>query len=152
MTAFTPNFLSDAEMAILAQPGVLFKLKGMAIQGKLSAQDFAHLKRELEQFRRAEDGDRARPDLYSPELSEPTTANQHGYPTPYIARETHRPDRAADPEVMGYLRDVNQRLEDEQITDMLQTNMGTDADRPLPPVTLRDQIEAAVHAHGAAAE
>jgi hypothetical protein len=147
MTKFTPNYLSDPEMAVLDRPGVLFRLKALAMQGKLSAEDFAHLKRDLGQFRRAEDGDRARPDLYSPESVEPSVANQHGYPTPFAPKDTHRPDRAANPEVMGYMRGINQRMEDEQITAALGERMGTDADRPLPPVTLRDQIEAAVNLH-----
>ncbi len=147
---FTHHLTSDAEKAILAKPGVLFRLKGMAMQGKLTAHDYAQLKRELEQFRRAEDGDRARPDLYSPECNEPSVANQQGLPTPYMPRDTHRPDRLANPESMAYLRGVNQQLEDEQVTDALQSRMGTDADQPLPPETLRDQLEAAVRAHGAA--
>ncbi|MDM0057348.1 hypothetical protein [Variovorax fucosicus] len=146
MTKFSPNFLSDADMALLDRPGVLSRLKDAAMEGKLSRDDFAQLKRDLGQFRRAEDGDRARPDLYSPDV-EPSVANKHGYPTPFMPRETHRPDRAANPEVMGYMRGINQRLEDEQITAELQGRRGTDADRPLPPPTLRDQIEAAVNLH-----
>ncbi|MBS0450122.1 MAG: hypothetical protein JSS14_02330 [Proteobacteria bacterium] len=147
MTKLTENFLSDDEMRLLSRPGVLFRLKAGAMQGQLSAADFAHLQRELGQFRRAEDGDRARPDLYSPEQNPPSVANQHGLPDPFMARETHRPDRVANPEVMGYLRNINQRLEDEQVTEGLQARMGTDADQPLAPLTLRDQIAAAANLH-----
>ena len=146
--SFTPNYLSDPEMELLSLPGVLFRLKAVAATGRVSREDLKHLQRDLAQFRRAEDGDRARPDLDSPEANPSSVANQHGYPTPHMPRDTHRPDRVANPEVMGHMRNINQRLEDEQITDALQRKMGTDADRPLPPPTLRDQIAAAVSIHG----
>lgn len=108
-----------------------------------------HLVRDLQQFRRAENGERARPDAINNATAEPTVANKYGLATPFAPRDTHRPDRANNREVMRHMRDLNQRIEDESTTYDLQKRMGTDADRPLPEPTLRDQIAAAVNVHNA---
>jgi hypothetical protein len=42
---------------------------------------------------------------------------------------------------------VYQHAVDDQLTAALQSRMGTDAERPLDPVTLRDQVAAAFEAH-----
>ncbi|BEP36698.1 hypothetical protein GmRootV59_36700 [Variovorax sp. V59] len=145
-----PNYLADDEMAVLSRPGILTHLK---LLRKSNPEAYKHFVRDFQQFRRAENGERARPDAInnSSMTDEDHKANPAwaaGLAMPFAPRDTHRPDRAANPEVMAYLREANQRLEDEQLTDALQQRMGTDADRPLPPETLRDHIEAAVNVVG----
>jgi hypothetical protein len=139
--SFTPNYTSDEELAFFGQPGVALRARD------LSPELRAQLVRDLKQFRRAESGERARPDIYSPEHNEPSVANKHGFPTPFGPRDTHRPDRAESPDALRHVRAINQRIEDEGTTHDLQKRMSTDADHPLPPVTMRDQIEAAVATH-----
>jgi len=139
--SFTPNYTSDEELAFFGNPGVVFRAR------QLPPGQLAHLVRDLKQFRRAENGERARPAEINNATAEPTVANKHGYPTPFAPRDTHRPDRANNPEVMRHMRDLSQRIEDEGTTYDLQKRMGTDADRPLPEPTLRDQIAAAVTVH-----
>lgn len=140
---FTPNYTSDGELGFF-QPGVLYRASE-----QLSRDEIAHLARDLQQFRRAENGERARPDAINNATVEPTLANKHGFPEPFMPRDTHRPDRANDAQVMKHMRELSQRAEDEGITYDLQARMGTDADRPLPEITLRDQIAAAVNVHSA---
>lgn len=135
------NF-TDEQIAMFSNPGILNRLRSLPRDKQ------ANIAREVAQFRRAEAGERARPDEYSPHANTPTLANKTGLPTPYGARDTHRPDVAADPSAMNFLRDANGQIEKEQLTERLQKQMGTDADRPLPPVTLRDQIAAAADLHG----
>lgn len=146
----TPNYLADDEMAVLANPGILTHL---TLLKKSNPEAHAQIVRDIRQFRRAENGDRFRPDAInnSSVTDEDRKANPAwaaDLPMPFAPRDTHRPDRVANPEVLAYLRQANQRLEDEQMTKGLQRQMGTDADRPLPPETLRDHIEAAVNVVG----
>jgi hypothetical protein len=145
-----PNYLADDEMAVLSRPGILTHLR---VLRESNPEAYKHFVRDFQQIRRAENGERARPDAInnSSVTDEDRKANPAwaaGLATPFAPSDTHRPDRTADPEVMRYLREANQRLEDEQLTDGLQRQMGTDADRPLPPETLRDHIEAAVNVVG----
>jgi hypothetical protein len=42
---------------------------------------------------------------------------------------------------------INATMEHEEVQGRLLARMGSDADRPPEPVTLRDQVEAAVNAH-----
>lgn len=145
-----PNYLADDEMAVLSRPGILTHMR---LLRESNPEAYQHFVRDIEQFRRAESGARARPDAInnSSVTDDDRKANpawDAGLAMPFSPRDTHRPDRAANPEVMAYLRDANQRLENEQLTDALQRQMGTDADRPLPPETLRDHIEAAANVVG----
>jgi hypothetical protein len=145
-----PNYLADGDMAVLARPGILTHMR---LLRESNPEVYNHFARDIEQFRRAESGARARPDAInnSSVTDEDRKANPAwaaGLATPFTPRDTHRPDRAANPEILRYLREANQRLEDEQLTDGLQRQMGTDADHPLPPETLRDHIEAAVNVVG----
>ncbi|WP_440531652.1 hypothetical protein [Variovorax sp. YR566] len=149
-----PNYLADDEMAVLSRPGILTHLR---LLRESNPEAYQHFVRDIEQFRRAESGARARPDAInnSSVTAEDRKANPAwaaGLAMPFAPRDTHRPDRAANPEVLSYLRQANQRLEDEQLTAALQRQMGTDADRPLPPETLRDHIEAAVSLVGSGNE
>ena len=144
------NYLTDEDMAVLSNPGILTHLR---LLRESNPEAYAYFERDMKQFRRAENGARARPDAIN--NSSVTDADRKANPAwaaglamPFAPRDTHRPDRAANPEVLRYLREANQRLEDEQLTDGLQRQMGTDADRPLPPETLRDHIEAAVNVVG----
>lgn len=139
--SFTPNYTSDEELAFFGQPGVIGRAR------QLSPEQLAHLARDLKQFRRAENGERARPAEINNATAEPTLANKNGFPEPFMPRDTHRPDRANDRQVMKHMREVSQRIEDEGTTYDLQKRMGTDAERPLPEPTLRDQIAAAVNVH-----
>lgn len=141
--SFTSNYTSDEELAFFGQPGVVLRAR------QLSPEQIAHVARDLKQFRRAENGERARPDAINNATAAPTVANQHGYPEPFAPRDTHRPDRANDRQVMKHMRGISQRIEDEGTTYDLQKRMGTDADRPLPEPTLRDQIAAAANLHNA---
>ncbi|SFP15276.1 hypothetical protein [Variovorax sp. 770b2] len=141
--SFTPNYTSDEELAFFGNPGVVFRAR------QLSPEQIAHVARDLKQFRRAENGDRARPDAINNATAEPTVANKYGLATPFAPRDTHRPDRANNPEVMRHMRELSQRIEDEGTTHDLQKRMTTDADRPLTEPTLRDQIAAAVTVHNA---
>ncbi|HEX7857348.1 MAG TPA: hypothetical protein VF503_27005 [Sphingobium sp.] len=141
-----PNYLNDEEMAVLSNPGILTHLR---LLRESNPEAYQHFVRDFQQFRRAENGDRVRPDAINnssvtDEDRKASPAWAVDLPMPFAPRDTHRPDRAANPEVLSYLRQANQRLEDEQLTDALQRRMGTDADLPLPPETLRDNIEAAV--------
>jgi len=105
----------------------------------------------MSHFTRAEEGMRVRPDLlpdgggYKP--AEPNIANKHGLAMPFSPKDTHRPDHEASPEFMKHGRAVHGQFVKEQLTNELQEKMGTDADRPLPPPTLRDQIAAAAAIH-----
>lgn len=144
------NYLTDEDMAVLSRPGILTHMR---LLRESNPEAYKYFVRDIEQFRRAESGARARPDAIN--NSSVTDADRKANPAwaaglamPFAPRDTHRPDRAANPEVLRYLREANQRLEDEQLTDGLQRQMGTDADRPLPPETLRDHIEAAVNVVG----
>jgi hypothetical protein len=139
--SFTPNYTSDEELAFFGNPGVAFRAR------QLPPEQLSHLVRDLKQFRRAENGERARPDAINNATVKPTVANQHGFPEPFMPRDTHRPDRANDRQVMRHMRELSQRIEDEGVTYDLQKQMGTDADRPLPEPTLRDQIAAAANLH-----
>jgi hypothetical protein len=141
--SFTPNYTSDEELAFFKTPGVALRAR------QLPPEQRAYLVRDLKQFRRAENGDRIRPDAINNAAAEPTVANKYGLATPFAPRDTHRPDRANDRQVMRHMRELNQRVEDEGATYDLQKRMSTDADRPLPPPTLRDQIAAAVNVHNA---
>ena len=141
-TRFTPNYTSDVELGFFKTPGVLFRAGE-----QLSRDEVAHLARDLRQFRRAENGERARPDEINNSTTEPTLANKHGFPEPFMPRDIHRPDRANDRQVMKHMRELSQQFEDEGTTYDLQQRMGTDADRPLPEPTLRDHIAAAVDVH-----
>lgn len=140
-TRFTPNYTSDGELGFF-QSGVLFRARE-----QLSPEEIAHLARDLKQFRRAENGERARPDAINNATAEPTLANKHGLPEPFAPRDTHRPDRANDRQAMKHMREISQRVEDEGVTYDLQRRMTTDADRPLPEPTLRDHIAAAANLH-----
>lgn len=140
---FTPNYTSDEELAFFGQPGVAARSRS------LPREQLTHLVRDLKQFQRAENGERMRPDAINNAVVAPTVANKLGYPEPFAPRDTHRPDRANDAELMTHLRQMNQRIEDEALTYDLQQKMGTDADQPLPEPDLRDQIAAAVNVHSA---
>lgn len=144
--------MTDANLHISAsefiqrmnEPGIWFRFNSMSTEDQnLIGAQFAH-------FIRAENGDRARPDLLPDGLgykrSAPTVANQHGLPDPHMAPDTHRPDRT--PEQIAALRNPVERLRTEHATEWLQEKMGTDRDLPEEPPSMRDQIEAAFVANG----
>ncbi|SET78132.1 hypothetical protein [Variovorax sp. OV084] len=139
--SFTPNYTSDEELAFFGQPGVINRAR------QLSPAQIDHLARDLRQFRRAENGERARPDEINNSTMARSVANEYGLATPFAPRDTHRPDRTSDRQVMRHMREISQRIEDETTTYDLQKRMGTDADGPLPEPTLRDQIAAAANVH-----
>jgi hypothetical protein len=150
---FTPRetIPLDAFLADLDKPGILLRFKALA------PADRELVALEMMQFQRAEDGARIRPDLlpngagFARGEATSSAANHRdssapvGYATPFSPRETHRPDR--DPETLQRMRERTTRFHAEVEAAELQERMGTDADRPLEPPTLRDQLEAAMSIH-----
>lgn len=129
----------------IEKPGLIGRLERMPVKFR---EQFAA---ELAHFQRVEDGKRARPDLlpdgFGYTRGKQTLANKHGLPTPFVGKDTPRPDIAAIPGYKERWQAVDNRLATDVTADALQARMGTDADRPLPPPTLRDQIAAAVDLH-----
>jgi hypothetical protein len=108
--------------------------------GRISPAIAHELVRDLRQFKRAEDGDRIRPDEYND-----GTVSQ--YPTPFSPRDTHRPDRQPGSDAHKTLKAATQAMDTQQVVQGLQRQMGTDVGRPDDPVTLREQVEAAYRLH-----
>lgn len=135
------------------KPGLLMRLKAL----EPDARD--RFMREFRHVQRVREGSRARPDLLpngggyrqgqtsSPGNNVRSREAPLGYPTPYMPADTYRPDIAADPEMVRTLEGQADRLQTEMVTAALGERMGTDADRPAAPVTLRDQLEAAYAVH-----
>jgi len=142
------DYLDPRARAAMTAPGFIVRLSQAVRNGAISVAVANDLITDLNQFYRAESGDRHRADTYSPERIAPTVANQAGYSTPFSSRETHRPDRLPGTPVHEVLSQAVSNINTERITRHLQEQMrrsdppGTHADRDDPP-TLRDRVEAA---------
>lgn len=140
----TPNYTSDEELRVTFRPGILRAI------GALRPDQQAYIARDLAKFRRAESGQRERPDLdphrqVTQAERDRNPAWKHGLPSPFAETEQHRPDRTdkRNSETRDYLRGVANQIEAEGVAHVLGERMGTDADRLLEAPTLRDQIAAA---------
>lgn len=129
----------------IEKPGLLARLRRTPVDFQVQ------LLGEMAHVQRVENGQRARPDLlpdgygYTP--GKATLANKHGLPTPFVAKDTLHPAITSTPGYVERVKKVDNQLATDVVTEGLQERMGTDADRPLPPPTLRDQIAAAVAVH-----
>lgn len=96
--------------------------------GTLSPESARHIYQRLHSFRKAEEGQR----------------HEH---RPFGIREQFAEDERPGTARYAQLRSVVDGIDQELLTDGLQARMGVDSQRPPDPITLRDQIEAAVEAH-----
>ena len=142
------DFLRDYD-----KPGLLSRVK------RLPPFILEQMTLEVEQFRRAENGERARPDLTpngfglrrgpvtSPGNNLTSRSAPLGLPAPFMPPEQHRADYVDNPKQLQKMRERVERINNEGLAEALQEKMGTDADLPEEPVTLREQIEAAAEIH-----
>jgi hypothetical protein len=109
---------------------------------KLTPFDQEQVTLEVARWERIREGHHARPDQLPIFHNNPQTRE---FPQLFGPKEQHYPEET--PEMVAHGNKVFENIAKETMTAHLQRQMGTDADLPLDPPTLRDNIEAAWTAH-----
>jgi len=128
--------IRDGVYDAYTRPGALSRLRYEAATGKgipRNADDWRALQAGLQEFRNREDGTRSAP---------------FEKPKEHDSEYAHAPPNSDQRIVHEYTRRMSQQLEDEQLTEGLQAQMGTDASRSdNRSPSMRESLEAAYALH-----